>query len=1050
MRHVVCLLLLMAVCAAADPLTFAAGGRGLAVHVHGEVPATARTLALAKAGEWVIHALANDAHALSGAIRGADLDDRIQVEPWTSSRLPHANHAVDLLVVETGVSISDADIRRVLSPSGTALIAEGNGWKTVPGLPAAGADDWTHQRHGADGNAVSRDAAFDDQQRAIPNQLRWIADTTEAWPESVRVAGGRFLLFDKKPKDSKNAWIRARSAWNGMLLWESVIPDAAPGSSPGKVRNRPIATANRIYLRNQRIVAVDATNGKEVASTQLITFDLIAPADGATGVIVARTAEAVIALDARDLTERWRVSAPLSPADLAIEPRSAQSMAERLPGVVSDGQSAFAVRDGTTAVGWSLADGRETWSSAGSDLGSHVVPILVANGVLIVAGGAQVHGLPITGRGQPWKVTVAETVTDKKTQKTTTKPGDALRLVAKCAMVVKNRLWLQDSLTTRWNGAETNLFPVMGWVGIDLGTGAIDQRVGYPVIRPWGGIGPDGQLQPSLDQPVVRNWSPRCYADIATGNAILSQTMELVGVAGEEPQFLRGVRGHCGIGFTLGSLGLLSPPNQCIGCYPMVRGAVGYEPASESAFPIPDDQRLVRGPAFAIDRDGSLPAAKPHDWPMYRRDPLRTGCTPVAFDPGSVKESWATAVGGQNTQALITRGLVVVAAVDRGRITALDEGTGNIRWQVGLPGRIDTAPTIHGDRVFVGCHDGRVYALDLYDGRQAWRFTAAAAERRIVNGEHVESPWPVIGAVLFHDGAIHAMAGHLSALDGGLQRWALDPATGIPKWYQVFKGLGDTTGGGKAVILPTHAYRHDEHALNNVLLGGEVDGQSVVRLYDEWGGWDFRTSDGTLLRQHGAVPQPGFPVGRVSPGPIGAADRWPWVGHDRVTAGNLLRGLPITHEKTLETDPRTRFSGSRGNFFLFPAPGAMGVLITVKDGATTIDPEPWLIPTDPKIFTTAGTFAKDPARLAVDPGGPQRFPIVAAGALLTGGNLLWIAGSVTETPGQSALIAITLPSGKEVGRWTFAGAVAFEGVSANDRSVVITQNDGMVRRFAQR
>jgi outer membrane protein assembly factor BamB len=1047
--------------AADEPSDAAAGLRGLCVHLG--AGDGRRTVALAKAGESVVHALATNAATVAATVMAAGLDDRTSVEPWVSDRLPYSDRSVDLVVAEAGCGVDEAEIRRVLTPGGRALIANSSGWRTVSGKPAAGADSWTHSRHGADANPVSCDAALTRVSKEPPDRLRWINDVTKIWPHAFRVAGDSVFLFraEQAMSDGRviantpmSARVRCRSAWNGTLLWDGLFPDVAPHNGMG----RPVATAARVYLHNKHILAVDAATGKEVAKSDLAPFSLIVPDDGRRGVVVARTAEAIVGLDGETLAERWRVELPL-PAS-ATKAQRGLARAWSVTVVVADATTAYTVGDeGTQRVVRAIAlnDGKARPLAEGFNFGEEAWPMLVSEHVLVVAGKGYVAGIPADGRGAPWRLAIRQ-ASRGKDGKVALSDADVASLAMTCSLVHEGRLWMRDSLTLVFGDAPQPETPPakVGWTGIDLKRGVPVAQIGYPTERPWGGINlPEnatGLYVPGkLAQPSGRNWSHRCYADVAFPNAILSQTAEIVGFAGEEPLHLRGVRGQCGIGFGLGAGALFTPPNQCIGCYPMIRGMNAYEPRAKTGLvPVADAARLERGPAYGAVTPGSSATA---GWPMYRGNVRRTGCSDEDVNPGTLVTNWCTATPGRATQAVVSEGALVVAAIVSGRITALDSATGARRWEYALPSRVDTAPTISGGMVFAGCHDGRVYALALADGRLVWRFTAALGERRIVAGDRVESPWPVMGAVLAHDGLVHVVAGHHTSVEGGLLFWGLDPATGDVRYRQTFTGIK----GSDAVILPTHWYRHEEVALNNVLLGGKVGQVPVIRLYDEWGGWDFRSQDGTLLRQHQAVPQPGWPKERVSPGPVTEVDRWPWVGHDRVTAGMLLRGESLTYRQTLETDPRTRFSGSTGRMFVCPRPGARLALLMVGGGWTKVDPEPWIVPTDPKVFSEPKNFAEDPARKAADTWAPKGFPVEAAGATITNEKVLWLTGrtaaegqGTASTPPGSALIAVSMDDGQQLGRWDFPGDVAFEGLSVAGGRIYIVQTDGTVRCFESR
>ena len=40
--------------------------------------------------------------------------------------------------------------------------------------------------------------------------------------------------------------------------------------------------------------------------------------------------------------------------------------------------------------------------------------------------------------------------------------------------------------------------------------------------------------------------------------------------------------------------------------------------------------------------------------------------------------------------------------------------------------KVDSSPVVVGDRVFIGCSDGDLYAIDLKEGKKVWSFTAGA------------------------------------------------------------------------------------------------------------------------------------------------------------------------------------------------------------------------------------------------------------------------------------------------------------------------------------
>ena len=60
----------------------------------------------------------------------------------------------------------------------------------------------------------------------------------------------------------------------------------------------------------------------------------------------------------------------------------------------------------------------------------------------------------------------------------------------------------------------------------------------------------------------------------------------------------------------------------------------------------------------------------------------------------------------------------------------------------------------------------------------AWRYRAAPQNRQLVADEQLESVWPLVGAVLVHEGRLYAVAGRSLFVDGGLLMNVLNPMTG--------------------------------------------------------------------------------------------------------------------------------------------------------------------------------------------------------------------------------------------------------------------------------
>lgn len=76
-----------------------------------------------------------------------------------------------------------------------------------------------------------------------------------------------------------------------------------------------------------------------------------------------------------------------------------------------------------------------------------------------------------------------------------------------------------------------------------------------------------------------------------------------------------------------------------------------------------------------------------------------------------------------HSSAAVTDRLVVIGGRDK-NVHAIDRKTGAKVWMFPTRSKVDSSPTIQGDRVFVGSNDGNLYELDLADGKERWKFNA--------------------------------------------------------------------------------------------------------------------------------------------------------------------------------------------------------------------------------------------------------------------------------------------------------------------------------------
>lgn len=1003
-------------------------------------------LSLAKATSFVIHGLEADAQKVQAArqrIRQADLATRVSVEVWKGTTLPLPDNFATIIMVESGTSIPQPELERVLSPGGSLLIHEGATWKASGKVRSVGMDEWTHLKHGPDGNPVSSDTI---PLKNLPDHLRFITGEPRIWSYVARTNDGIFYSYEK------TGHLRAYDAWNGINLWNTTIK-----GWPGRM----VTVGGKLYLKeylgsdmDQSVSIRDGRSGERIGRTPCMPdiHDFLV----ADGILMIRQANQISGYTATGALI-WSRTAPEHPDKLVVDKKSKKSVLESVQQIfASQGTVYLATGPGpisattpwkTILLGLNIATGAEVWRSEDPLLGAPFSLLLHSENRLLGVSGANYISLSTKGDPALWRLRVRTGSAEKLQDANLNDPRQ--NLVHRSCLVAQGLLWLREDFKTVYGETipTEQERPRLGWIGIDWNTGLFKRRLGYPVRRDWPGISPaSGYFEEKLDMPLARNWSARCYDDIAVGDCLLAETTEIVPLDGEtDISHIRGVRGQCGFGYVVGNNLMYTPPNQCIGCYPMVRGLVAYETPGKNHPIVADDIRLERGPAFGW----TLKITKEADvWPIYRHDNLRTSSSPYSISATHVRLKWEAKAAQHLTQAVVAGGRVIVASIAEGSVHAFDAASGKALWTYDSGSRIDTSPTLIGNLCVFGSHDGFITSLKAETGAVLWRFNAAPEHRRIANNGRLESPWPVIGSVLFHDGAIFASAGHYSALEGGLHVWALDPASGAVRFHTIFGGIR----GKDAIILPTHWYKHEDHALNNVLLA--KDGR--IRLDEEWGGWDFSATNGAMIQQLRGIRQPGWPQDRISPGPWGVEDRWPWSGHDRVTAALILRGDRFGHERTLEVDPRTRNSGMSGQFMTFPGLGSTGILVQVKTKTTRVEPEPWIVPTEKSLMADPNKFAKDPLYVAakVKLWPSKEIPLLASAFIFTK-DTVWIAGTCppssevqTEVlPPKGRLIALSQSTGQEQGTWDFPGEPAFEGLSAAQGRIYLTTRDGRVLCF---
>lgn len=172
------------------------------------------------------------------------------------------------------------------------------------------------------------------------------------------------------------------------------------------------------------------------------------------------------------------------------------------------------------------------------------------------------------------------------------------------------------------------------------------------------------------------------------------------------------------------------------------------------------------------------------DWPTYRHDIARTGCTseslktPLALQWEYVsahepRTAWSS-VATRPREGVLMRDRVdfddafqVVASGGRlyfgssidDRVYALSGDTGAELWSFCTGGPIRLAPMVSDGRVFVGSDDGLAYCLSAETGQLLWTVRGGPADEKLLGNGRMISRWPIRTGVLVDDGTAYFGAG---------------------------------------------------------------------------------------------------------------------------------------------------------------------------------------------------------------------------------------------------------------------------------------------------
>jgi len=791
---------------------------GLVVHVgcgDGKL-----TSALHADDRYLVHGLDTDPANITKArknILSLGMYGKVSVAPWSGKHLPYADSLVSLLVAEDPGDLPMTEIMRVLTPNGVAYV---KGKKIVKPWPKD-IDEWTHDLHDAGGNPVASDRIA-----GPPRRLRWTAGPlwarshgyTPSVSAMVSASGRLFYILDETLTGAGpgvvSKWsLVARDAFSGVLLWKvpvsqwssarfSGTPDTGGGAGsvgrftmPPNLAKRLVAVGDRVYVTlspRAPVTVIDAATGKTLrtykdtaCADEILCTDgklivsthppmkITPPMRSKTPAPPTAPGKHVCAIDLQTGKTLWK-KGPFAP----IRTTKGQDPFGRLELAAGDGRVVLLTRKTIEAM--DITSGRNLWridrpalpASAVTKVGysamyEYELTVMVYNkGVVLLA--QPEPDIHHTYHTTPGSLYAFDAASGKQMWK---QPyGGWGHHSQHDVFVVGSDVWTHVHTTKAKFGSSG------GGGKKAVNQGEINYRIQAINLK-------TGKVRKELSTKDLFNVGHhhRCYRNRITERFLTSSRrgVEFVDLATGEQQQHHWVRSGCLQG-NLPCNGLLYvTPHPC-GCYrdALLTGFNALAPATTSAArDTASGDRLRKGSAYDEIRNVKPKGGDIADWSTYRGNARRSGSTEMALS-SDLTVAWKANVGVAPSGLTIAGGRVYTSAVDAHAVRALDADTGKTAWTYTANGRVDSPPTVFNGLAIFGSSDGRVYCLRASDGAEVWTYAAAPQDGRIVAFGQLESPWPVSGAILMHQGKCWFSAGRSSYLDSGIVVCALDPKTG--------------------------------------------------------------------------------------------------------------------------------------------------------------------------------------------------------------------------------------------------------------------------------
>lgn len=730
----------------------------------------ALTAALKANDSYQVHGIDRDAKAVAASrevIFNKGIYGSVCVDTWNGKDLPYVEGSVNLLVIEEGQNVAQAEVERVLAPLGVAMTHKNSTWEKLEKPWPTDMDEWTHYYYNAAGNAVSHDKDV-----GPPRRFQWLGsprwsrhhDRMSSLTAAVTSKGRLFYIMDEGSRTSillPSHWeLVSRNAFNGVVLWKKPIEKWNTNmwplkSGPTQLTRRLVADGDRIFVTlgiTEPVSCLDGATGKitrvyeETKGAEEMMYE-----GGVLYVLVNKNPWVLTEFAPKLQSDQGRVETEYNwdqkPRTLmAVDPDSGKVLWQTEGKIAPITQACDGKRlvyfNGDNVVCLDPKTGAQKWVSTEEkkrklyefNFGPR---LLINSNVVFYAGG-----------DGTMKAMNAETGKDLWVA-----PHEKSGYRSPEDLIITGGLV--------WNAPDTSGNMSGEFTGRDLLTGEVKKSF-------------------APDVPEGTYWfHHRCYIAKATDNYIIpSRTgIEYVDFEKEHWNLNHWVRGACLYGVLPANGITMAGPHNCA-CYPEAKlfGMNALAPVAKHPLPAPtpEEARLEKGPAYDDVKDEPTDA---NDWPTYRHDVERSGYSNQDL-PKDLHQAWEVKLTGKLSAMTVAGDRAYISQVDAHTLHAIDVNTGKEAWHFVAGSRVDSPPTCWKGRAIFGCMDGSVYCLRASDGALVWRFRAAPTDLRMFAFESLESVWPVHGSVLVENDIVNFVCGRSCFLDGGMKFFRVDAKTG--------------------------------------------------------------------------------------------------------------------------------------------------------------------------------------------------------------------------------------------------------------------------------